>query len=82
MKSKVLTGWVWILGLVWLVQGAPSLSPEQLEEMDMNFEQYTYLTYDLMRGKLNQLEKLYPRLMKIDSSKTLLGLSHFVDCGS
>mmetsp|Transcript_34259 Transcript_34259/g.25328 ORF Transcript_34259/g.25328 Transcript_34259/m.25328 type:complete len:154 (-) Transcript_34259:1653-2114(-) len=34
-----------------------------------------------MRAKLSELEKQYPRLMKLESTKSLFGLEHKVKCG-
>ena len=44
-------------------------------------ENYKYHTYDEMRSKLNKLEKMYPRLMKIETAAEKLKIPHFVYCG-
>jgi len=51
------------------------------DNFDWNDEAYTYIPYTEMREKLSDLEKIYPRIMKVETSASKLGLPHYAKCG-
>lgn len=54
----------------------------QQTQLEWEDENYRYLNYEEMRRKINEIEKLYPRLVKVETSSAKFGIPHYVQCGN
>ena len=54
--------------LLYTLLGVCLSTLKDMDDLEWKTEAYRYLNYTEMRAKISELEKLYPRLMKVETA--------------